>query len=364
MQVRFQRVRLPEFAYDDDDYTLPLSLWLKQERTQKLREPTVRRDSRDHLTSEDTSQDVDSRREYTDRHRWPGEANDGSKYHLESRKSEVPSKGNGEGKPYEAKQTLRRFRDWNEKKRNIRFTKRILTRSRSHEYKDLPLYIPPVKAVNVEEIMRRARSKGEDVELEHAYQWLTQAKLYERLLRASPRRKAPIFNNREMIPHIKQLLAAGYIEVAKKSALKAYCKVFSVAEPEKKRRRLIIEPRELNKRWHEGYARTHLPKITAIKEMLKREELKGLTICDFKCWFYQIQLYPEIRKFFGIKIGQEFFQLKRLPMGGVYSVFIAQALSKFIQCEIGQGETYIDNLLFTMINARRSTKPRTGTTYH
>jgi hypothetical protein len=58
-----------------------------------------------------------------------------------------------------------------------------------------------------------------------------------------------------------------------------------------------------------------------------RKAKKKVEAYDFRSFFYQIQLSDEVKKFFRIIINEELYELNVLPMGSVFSPFVAQSIA-------------------------------------
>jgi hypothetical protein len=186
-----------------------------------------------------------------------------------------------------------------------------------------PLYTPKMKPLDL--------SFAEDVpELVEALSWLNSKKKYDDLLRGLPRKQRRTFQNSQMAGFKVQLLDSGIIEKAERKDILSWCKMFALAEPTKRRYRLIIEPRDLNDRWKsEGFPYPSLPQIDDVKALVMASEI--ITIADLKCYYYQLPLSEEVRNHFGIQLGNEVFRLTRLPIGACISVFVANTISRYMQ---------------------------------
>jgi hypothetical protein len=113
----------------------------------------------------------------------------------------------------------------------------------------LPLYAPVLpRVLNVSLILALATRQSEKVQedLKEAVAWLSDKDKYEKLLRGRPRASRKRFSNTQMIEEIPRLLQSGILKRAVRTDVKALCNFFALPEPEKKRARLIIKPRELN----------------------------------------------------------------------------------------------------------------------
>ncbi len=141
----------------------------------------------------------------------------------------------------------------------------------------LPLYLPnPLGTINVELLAKDyAQAFPKNTKnLDEAMQWLNNEDKYEKLLEKTPKRKRSSFPNRNMENHRDELLASGLLVKTPKNQIKAWCKVFKIPEKRKKRSRLIIESRTLNRAWKttgknglSPYPRTRLPQVSHVRSM-------------------------------------------------------------------------------------------------
>ena len=183
-----------------------------------------------------------------------------------------------------------------------------------------PLYVPKMHTIDMPHWLKQRRSMS----------WLYDAKQYEELLRKVCRNHRQVYKNEQMGKFVQEILDSGIISPAKKADIRCWCKVWPLLEEAKKRYRLIIDPALLNKmikqRWSEFNTGT---KFSTLSE-LRANVVQGETIVafDFKCFYYQIQLDPTVRLFFGIRIGRKSFVLNRLAMGFSMAVAVAQDISQ------------------------------------
>ena len=83
---------------------------------------------------------------------------------------------------------------------------------------------------------------------------------YRAIAAEIPKKKRSTFNNKLSVEEIKQLLKAGVIRRLNKGENMVFeCKLFTILEKKKRRKRLIIEPRDLNKLFK--YMKINLPNI-------------------------------------------------------------------------------------------------------
>ena len=127
----------------------------------------------------------------------------------------------------------------------------------------------------------------------------------------------------------------------------SWVKIFSIPEVEKKRFRVIIEPRSLN----EGYKRggVSLPLVLPTLHQVEKviETSTHIRSIDFKSFFYQILLGANVRQFFRAHINNEVYNVCVLPQGACFSPFIAQMFSKAVtrhMFPLNLSIVYIDNI--------------------
>ena len=182
-----------------------------------------------------------------------------------------------------------------------------------------PIYAPETRKTSVE-VLKKYFGPQE------VYKWLDDRSVYVRALRSRPRSSASRFYNEMRDTDIQTLQQAGVIEPVDKSTLKAFVKIFLVSEKSNTRSRVIIEPRELNV----VLKSMNLPKITlpTVKDVVELcTHAADVECIDFKSYFYQIELSPDVRPYFGAIINGKAYQVRVLPQGGCASVLVAQTLT-------------------------------------
>jgi len=167
-----------------------------------------------------------------------------------------------------------------------------------------------------------------------------------------PQKNRPKFNNVVAPAYVTALLSAEIVERCP-SGEGAQLKFFSLPEKNNSRRRAIFEPRWLN-----TLKPSRLPTHQDITNFAVNARSNGsnITSIDFRSFYYQILLEPQVRKFFGVKINGEYYQMTVLPQGASMSVLIAQTISTAI-ARLWQAQTtlvYIDNIY--LLNRSNATK--------
>jgi hypothetical protein len=155
---------------------------------------------------------------------------------------------------------------------------------------NLSLYAPNLKLLNTALILALAMHSSLGKEREdasEAWSWLNDdVRRYDHLLRGLPLGNRRRFTNEHMCNDVGKLIDSGILVRSEGTGIKAWCKVFGLDEPEKYRRRLIIEPRDLNDAWKREYPRCSLPNVADVIDIVA--EADCLTQGDLKCYFYPI----------------------------------------------------------------------------
>lgn len=179
--------------------------------------------------------------------------------------------------------------------------------------------------------------------------WLEDVELYEELYgrwQASTRRRSPVstaVTNEDLLILRKLRLEEGGKDV------RSFVNFFFRDEIAKARRRILEEPilNDVITKDDLQYTRA------ATKATIRKQVGAARWSCqfDFKSWYDQIPLSPEIRKFFGVVLRGKTYRLKSLPMGGRQSCEVAQAVTwyllSFDRPTSVQVATCIDNVRFT-----------------
>ncbi|CUG57277.1 Hypothetical protein, putative, partial [Bodo saltans] len=236
----------------------------------------------------------------------------------------------------------------------------------------LPLYMPKTKKINFLELKKWLPEK----EAESIRKWLTSDMWYEKILRGCPTSQRPMFKNNIPQMDVEKIINAGVMSVVPSDAppSKAFVQMKSVNEGAKGRRRLILETRCINRQIKKNKWRfmekLHLPTHREI-EMAARQA-KSIESIDFRSFFYQIELSPNIRKFFRIIVNGVLYELNVLPMGSVFSTFVAQKISQSVAEKLAKetdiaSMAYVDNIYFfskVLLQEKRATAcflPEIGT---
>ena len=215
----------------------------------------------------------------------------------------------------------------------------------------LPLYLPHTKKIK-NSSLKQWMNKEKHAEIE---KWLASPEWYEAILRSRRRGHRTVFKN--VVPEIdvQKIVAAGVMSKVGKNAKssKAFVQLKSVNERSKNRRRLILETRCINReikrnRW-KFMKNINLP--THRKLEMAARGATSIEAIDFRSFFYQIELDEEVRRFFRVHVNGELYELNVLPMGSVFSTFVAQRISESVIEHLEQESdlaayAYVDNLFF------------------
>ena len=231
----------------------------------------------------------------------------------------------------------------------------------------LPLYAPQTKKLAYESTMEciNKYSSATDLEKRTAAKWLGSEEWHRNVLRKIPKgERTQFFRNDVPVGDLETMIGSGIIEEVSEfshGTSQSFCRLTSTNERGKNRRRVLIEPRDLNKVVKNNrhlVGKTSLPTVEEIQDFSSAgTEVEAI---DFRSFYYQIQLHESVRRYYRIRVGDRLFQCCVLPMGACHSCFIAQMLSCAIALELRQqwtGEegyekypvataTYIDNIFF------------------
>ena len=217
---------------------------------------------------------------------------------------------------------------------------------------DFQLYAPKMLPLKVPVVEAFASFTSETTK------WLTKAKVYEDLLRNVQKGERVKFSSDSMKNHVDQLLESGILRERKQhEVVKSWARIFKVPEVQKKRFRVIIEPRQLNEVLKPCLDEYDLRTTFATLEEVRRNvrQSPAFLAFDFKCYYYQIPLSEEVQLYFGVSICGRDFLVCRLPMGFTASVAIANRITRWVATEACRRETctmqvqmiiQIDNIYF------------------
>ena len=141
------------------------------------------------------------------------------------------------------------------------------------------------------------------------------------------------------------LLEQGLAEYC--TAPRGFGYLFSVAEQQKKRLRVITDTLSCNVLMNDVPSPA-FSSMAEVRNLVHRGRWAVTT--DFKAWYYQFEMDPSIRPYLSYKVAGKFFQFRRLPMGYKNAVSLAHSTAVWLaQLALQPGVTYdvyIDNVVF------------------
>lgn len=147
--------------------------------------------------------------------------------------------------------------------------------------------------------------------------------------------------------HLDKLCQWRVIEQVKLEALKVVCRYFAVSKDESTSRS-IFDGRNLSDMCVPP-PRLRLPDpreiATYFGDFPRRT---AITVWDYRHFFHQIELHPEISKYFGVKLDKRYFLWRCLAMGWSHSPSIAQALGLAMLIE--RNQKYLEHPEFVARN--------------
>lgn len=190
----------------------------------------------------------------------------------------------------------------------------------------LPLYAPKMEPIDLWRIRRWAREE----ELE-TMSWLDDVTKFHAVMRDKPKEERQLYSLNSSI-NINDLLDSGIAVAAQRWHWKSSVRVFSVDEPAKSRRRLIVDCVDLNQTldldiWN---LRTKFIKMYALGNLVRNSQQDAWYASDFKCWYYQIPVAEVLWPYFSFQHEGRLYYITRLPMGFSASVAIGNTISKII----------------------------------
>lgn len=180
--------------------------------------------------------------------------------------------------------------------------------------------------------------------------WITEASSLQALLRRHPVHSRQVLQSYLVDSDWTVLENRGLLRRVTNKP-KAFARIFTVNEPLKNRRRLIVHPQLINKLIKDSgdvpkAAFTSMPSLHSLMA-----EKKYFLSIDMKCYFYQFPLCESVQAFFGaFRVTKEgdriFYVFTKLPMGFSLAPKIANDMTMFLATEAGFNEyaVCIDNL--------------------
>lgn len=227
----------------------------------------------------------------------------------------------------------------------------------------LPLYAPKTKKLSPNEVRDLLqKAKTDNCTITEVMKWLESPQWYEDLLRETPTNTRQQWKNTAPEVDVNKMITSDIIE--KVSPLcppsKAFVKISTVPEKTKSRRRLTLETREINRaiklKGKKVLQKIILPRQNDIEKFVA--SYAKVDSFDFRSFFYQITLAEAVRPYFRVFLNGDLYQLKVLPMGASFSVFVAQVIA-LASAELLRGKeksvdesfseavlVYVDNIFF------------------
>ena len=197
-----------------------------------------------------------------------------------------------------------------------------------------------------------------------AFRWLHDPTLYEQLLASKQRPR----RNSTKLAHLPDAdvdlqIALKKYEVVTSihDPMRAYCRVFTVAEWSKCRRRHIAEP--LVNDLFELTNTIHFSTRQHRHELINKYNGGYAITMDFASYFDQFPLAESVRKFFGIRTKRGTCRMQVLPMGFRPAAQIAQCAT-WLMCSTATEDesitvlSYIDNILILAHSAAKAEEAR------
>ena len=189
------------------------------------------------------------------------------------------------------------------------------------EVLDLPLYVPMLPNLRV--------PRGT---YPSPYDFMQDPSLYTAILRRLPKSQRRMCDCGLSDKHFATLVQNAFVEPSLQRPF-AYCRIFGHPEPSKGRSRLIVHPKELNEAVYASpfaeSAKCKFPSPGDINAVMAQRNVAAVLCIDMVCWFYQFQLEPPVRRFFGVRYKDRDYVFTKLPMGFCLSPQIA---NRTVQC--------------------------------
>lgn len=187
-----------------------------------------------------------------------------------------------------------------------------------------PLHTKQTGTLNWEELIQMVQNDELKQELLLAREWTRDESLYgANWPDLSPMEIPAARFTRQQVD---VLLAAGKIVPHRQEEpIRAGCRGFTIPEIDKRRLRPIFEP-TLNAFINRS-ARPALRYPSRLERRRLIARKKFFKELDFAAFFDQIELEENVRKYFVIRVGDEIFDLTKIPMGATFSAHVAQLIT-------------------------------------
>ena len=176
-----------------------------------------------------------------------------------------------------------------------------------------PLHAKKVKPWDAERLLAIADSTPYGQKLREVYRFVNDVELYKQLA-AGPDEAA--HQQSEVSPeHLQQLLSTGIFEEVPVGTVRRTSKLFMVYE-DKHRLRVIQWPKQLNEE-----IRNHFEsaiELSSVTQQCSQVRPGSWAVChDLATAYYQGELHPDVRPYYGIKVAGREYVATRMVMGGV-----------------------------------------------
>ena len=188
----------------------------------------------------------------------------------------------------------------------------------SNDIHSFPLYVPRREPLRVPRLNLPCM------------RWLEDVELYDAVMRSIPRNERQAYKNSHMVEFVEVMVHSGIISTADPKEVRNWCKVWPLLEESKRRWRLIVDPTLLNRAVKRNWAKLNLQTKFSSLRRIRANIVKAEVVIayDFKCFYYQIPLGNNVRKYFGVRIADTTYVLNKLAMGFSGSVAIGNTISK------------------------------------
>lgn len=190
----------------------------------------------------------------------------------------------------------------------------------------LPIYAPITPKIEPSTVGNVLLHSDDKVAAKLAFDWLTSADLHTAVLRSIPTHKRQRFPTTIPDEDLKSILAAGILAPASNRPSRAFCRLGFVPELSKYRRRIILEPRDLNKCVTSNFLiKVNLPQLSDIAELTVFDKIEAV---DFKSFYYQIPIAEDVRQFYRVELNGGLYEVAKLPQGARHAVGVAQIIAR------------------------------------
>lgn len=141
------------------------------------------------------------------------------------------------------------------------------------------------------------------------------------------------------LSQVHQLVQNGFAEEVPETAVRCWGLCSTIPEVSKQRLRVIHDMLPENV-FCEAAPKIHLRSIRDLKALAQNNALAATF--DFKCWYYQLPLSPEVQRFCGFRVGKRWFCLKVGPMGHKHLVFVAHTITRALAEDYADPTTHVE----------------------